>query len=216
MTEFTSKNKGIQFKINKSIHMIPSKDFPLASKNTKDLMFFHFENTDKVKDPKIIELFDSFEYRIGKCFDNARLLKEYLEGAGETNWDYYSGWLFPIKGYPVFHAWLVKDKYILDYLNYTISEEIADKLKDAKSDKEIRSIIINEQVALNELPPSEVKSCGKAHKEYLYIGTKDTYENSEKIFKSLSENHISYAKKGMNMKGLSSVQEELEEIRRKE
>lgn len=214
MIEFKTKNKGIQFKIGKSVHMIPSKEFPLATNRTRDIIVFNRENTKEVINERVIDVFNNYEYKLGRCFQNAEGLRKALKKEGILGWEYYSGWMFTTGGYPLFHSWLSKDEHILEYTNYFMSKDIADKLKEAKNQEEFRTIFAKEQASLNKLPNNEAKTCGKCHQEYMYIGMRDTFENSIRIFQSLDKSHISYQAKGMNMEGSSRLQEEIEELNR--
>lgn len=215
MTKFKIKNKGIEFKIGKAVHMIPSKDFPLSSKNTKNIKVFTNKNTKKIKNEKIQEIFNNLEYRLGKCFANARDLQAMLEKEGIQGWEYYSGWLFLPGGYPIFHAWLVKDDSVLEYTDFVFDENMNEKMKGIKTDEEQREILANEMVRKSKLPASETKTYGNVHMEHIFIGTKDTYENSRVIMEGFAPSHPSYSPKGMNLEGLSDLQLRIEEIKNK-
>lgn len=206
MTKFKKKNKGIQFKIGKAIHMIPSKDFPLASKSVKDIRIFHSNTTKQVENVDIEETFNSFNYQVGRCFENAKGLKDMLEKKGIKGWDYYSGWLFPIKGYPVFHAWLVKNNSILDYTDYSFDKSLLEKIKHVDNEEKLRELLSDAIVERNKLPSSKIKVFGKAHFEHFYVGTKDNFESSANIYTSLSSDHLSYSENGVRFGGLSDLQ----------
>lgn len=208
---FVEKKKGIQFKIDGTINMMPSKDYPLALKSKKDIKVFFKETTKEITDPKIKDIFDAFPYQIGKCFQNAEGLLEELKKEGIEEWEYYSGWLFPRKGYPVFHAWLGKEDMILDYTNPSLDIEVHKKaIQTVKSKEELREVYINWEMELNNKRPSEAKTFGRIQSDFVFIGTKDTFENSVRIFKSLDRNHSAYRKEGMSLNGLSDMQKEIE------
>ena len=209
MIEFKEKNKGLAFKYNGSKYMIPSAEFPLASKNKSNMETYLIENTSLVTDPKVIEIFNVFKYRVGKCYYNAWDLKLLLESNGINGWDYYSGWLFLPDELPIHHAWLIKDGQMLDYTNNLYDQEIIDLFtKEAPTTRnEYRRLIAEEIIRRDSEQASKYKVCGKVHEGYFYIGTKDTIENSQRLFYSISKNHVSYQSEGMNQDGFSETQE---------
>lgn len=209
MAIFREKNNGIEFRLKTAVHMIPSKQFPLASRNKSKIQVFHSETTELVQEDAVREVFDSFEYRIGACFWNANTLLKTLEQRGITGWMYYSGWLFPLDGYPVFHAWLVKDSYILDYTDSLFDEETMRAVEQIEDTQERRLFYAKMILERSKDLPSRNKVFGKAHYGNVYIGVQDSYENSLILFHKLDKNHPSYAEKGMSITNLSDLQQEI-------
>ena len=213
MSFIKMKNKGYEFLTHEKKIMIPSKEFPLANKNKKDIKIFIKDITEPVSDETIINIFNSIEIEIGKCFTNAQKLLLALENENIQGWEYYSGWNFVYNSLPVFHTWIAKDNQVLDFTNKISNKDLEEKIMSCSSALESRELFKNFLIEENKKKHSDSKICGQIHDNFLFIGTKDTYANATRIFSSLPKNHISYSQPGMNISGKSRLQNELEKCK---
>lgn len=212
MNEFKEKNKGLEFRINKAKHMIPSKEFPLSTKDKKKMEMYTWEDTEPVTDKKVIEIFNSYKFRTGRCFYNAFDLLQLLKSEGIEGWQYYSGWFFLPNNYPVFHAWLVNGRQVLDYSN-DMGSILKEKIGKFESNDEAREHIVIESVKRDAQPSSENKVCGQLHIGMVFFGSPDTFENALDIKTSLVDNHVTYRKDGMNQYGDSKANTMIKKIK---
>lgn len=82
---------------------IPSVYWPLSG----PYEVFSYENTYCIEDePKLVELFDSLEYKIGHCYHNTEQVAAAFRQAGQTI-KTYCGWAFINDTVPIHHCWAV-------------------------------------------------------------------------------------------------------------
>lgn len=82
---------------------IPSVYWPLSG----PYEVFSYENTCCIEDElKLVELFDSLEYKIGHCYHNTEQVAAAFRQAGKTI-KTYCGWAFINDTVPIHHCWAV-------------------------------------------------------------------------------------------------------------
>ena len=130
---------------------IPSMYYPLNDKYE----IFSIENTNPVKNPRVLEVFDSVEYQIGKCYANTLNLVSALQKAG-YNAKSYVGWLFTSKSdYPIHHCWAVLDNSVLDLsddFSVMFSEENKQNFNGMKTADDFREAFVSFQKAARNYP----------------------------------------------------------------
>lgn len=83
--------------------VIPTTYYPLNG----ECKVFHYKNTKRVTDQKILDIFDQVKYKYGFCYDNSERLVEELRKNG-FDAKPYVGWLFVSDSeYPIHHCWVV-------------------------------------------------------------------------------------------------------------
>ena len=104
--------------------IIPTAYYPLTNDKYE---IFTADNTKKVTDRELLNLFDKIPFKIGFCYTNTHNLCSVLKEAG-YNVKMYCGWLFVNIQIPVHHSWLVLEsedgKSVLD-LSDDISQMIS-------------------------------------------------------------------------------------------
>lgn len=91
--------------------IIPTEYYPLKDTNFE---VYHKNNCEEIKDKKVIEIFNSIEYRIGYCYQNSENLVNRLKENG-YNAKQYCGWLFiDNESIPNFHSWVILNNSLLD------------------------------------------------------------------------------------------------------
>lgn len=86
-----------------SVH-IPTEYWPLNG----PYEVFHSENTARVDIAEIYNIFDSVNYKIGRCYTNTKNLYGKLKEAG-FDVKTYAGWSFILEDIPIHHCWVVLD-----------------------------------------------------------------------------------------------------------
>ena len=210
MIDFKIKKRGVQVKVNGKVLMIPSKQFPVSKPSM--LVFQYHDNTEPITDPKIIEIFDSYQYRRGRCFANANDLLSMLQEAGYTDWEYVSGWMFQADNLPVMHAQLTDGKHVLDYSDDLMTPELIDFMMNNDDVDAHREKLIEYTLECAKHKPSEVKVCGQMHQYSVFIGSASNYEDTERWVKTITDEHISYRGGTMRAQELSVTQKRLNQI----
>lgn len=171
--EVIQKETRVCFKFDNNIINIPSRMYPLESDEYK---VFSSENTEDITDTKIIDIFDSLEFNIGRCFTNSEKLCAALNDA-RHNAVQYVGWVFIGDTFPVHHSFVVVNNHILDTVTFAISKDDAfyDKiayLPRERQYEEMSDYIIAQRAKLNH----EVLVFGRVGPQCIYIGSPATAE----------------------------------------
>lgn len=207
------------FTINeKSKYKIPSKMFPLSSKQ-KNAVFTE-DLTVPFENEVFFKLIDELSLEIGRCYTNTEKIRQVAEQLG-LNAYYFSGWIFRADDMPKHHAWLM-----IKHEDGTVS--IVDSLKEnlfRKSvefmpeniDEDIRKAyaLAVKEATIKYPRNSEQIIIGQVLNGFIYVGSEDSYRNAQKIYQDLVSkfpNHPAYKRDGDNIHGRSKLQEEMARI----
>lgn len=83
---------------------IPSAMYPMPK---REPVSFLRDNTVPCDDERVRAIFDSLPFRIGRCYDNAKILYDALTQAGIEGVDTYAGWIFIGDNQPAYHCFVV-------------------------------------------------------------------------------------------------------------
>ncbi|WP_252225284.1 MULTISPECIES: hypothetical protein [unclassified Clostridium] len=206
---------------NGDIVVIPSRKYPLKDK--KDINIFTSENTEKLNNNEIQKIYDSLDFKIGKCYNNMKLLSKALLDANITNFKVYVGWTMVSRNvYPVHHCFIVYDeKYLLDpnaQTNMLIFREYCERHPELQNDtNEMRLKMVKITREIEKLSFSKKSTFGKILDDnMLYIASECKAEEGEQIYIDLIQaypNHPIYQRHRMNAHGLSLVQQMIKNSR---
>lgn len=188
--------------------IVPTIQYPLNGK----YKIFHCENTEAVKDEKVLEIFDSVKYKIGHCYTNVGILVGRLQNAGYDAKS-YAGWLFTGKGeFPVHHCWVVLDgKSVLDLsddFTAMLSGKNADNFRKTMSKKEMAETIASFQMAARtQKNHIRCYPVGIPTGFLLYIGCECDPEEGRKIYQDLIKNFPNHdCERNCDNSGLNETQ----------
>lgn len=166
--------------------IIPTDYYPLNGKYE----VFTYANTEIIRDEKVLDIFDSVKYRVGKCYQNTLELVGKLKEAGYSAIPYV-GWAF-INSYevPVHHCWCVLNgKHLLDLGDeYTLlyDEENRKNFDGLQSKEEQMEVMVSFREWANLLPNrARCYPVGVATPPLLYIGCPCEPEEGRNIYRSL-------------------------------
>ena len=176
--EYEEKEKKVVVYINQETKVIiPSRLYPLEKENYRIVTP---DNTEPITDPKVIEIFDTLEVRLGECFSNAEKLTRALRDAGYPA-EQYVGWIFAGEGtYPVHHSFVMLENHILDNSVEFLKKDMADfyymQLKYRMSQDELRMYMIEQHQAKKDIKNHKKCNVGKCDSYYIYVGTEGSAE----------------------------------------
>ena len=166
--------------------IMPTEYYPMG----KDFEVLHYADTEIVEDENLLSVFDSVEYRIGRCYTNSRCLLDKLTAAGYDNVIPYCGFLFIGDNIPVHHSWLVLcnadgTKSVLDFADdLTLLYDRYKITKDMSKDEATDMLVdFGKAIRAEGLPNS--RRCypvGRPTPNILYIGSPCTPEEGIKIY----------------------------------
>jgi len=164
--------------------IIPTELYPLNNKP----VVFHYENTSRVTDERVLEVFDSVRYEIGHCYTNTLNLVSRLQ---ENGFDAksYVGWLFVGDNTtPIHHCWCVLGDSVLDLSDdYSVmySKENA-KNFEGKSYEECQLLIADFcAVARNYPNRQRCAPVGTPSPSFLYVGCECSPIEGREIYRKL-------------------------------
>lgn len=152
---------------NKKEIKIPSQKHPL----TRLPMIFNCDNTEPLNNELVQSIYDGFNPKIGRCYDNSEQLYQRLiqSGIEQKRLKIYVGWLFIFGGEPIHHAMIVlDDKYVLDYGVYQYFDDIA-ATADVIKPNGRKEFIQRLKSELEGKPHSQSRIFGKAIKSINYV-----------------------------------------------
>lgn len=203
------KNK-YQYETNCLKVKIPSQEYPLNS----DLDIFIYENTDILKDDKIIHLIDQIPYKIGCCYSNSNNIYNLLLKNNVYS-KIYVGWLLLGNSIPVHHCWIVyKNKYLIDISDdidcflYNLTKNHIDINSLSEKDQKDLLLDFTKHSILHK--NSERCHLGKVSYNNIYIGSQCNAEEGKRIFNKLLNkypNHPCLAK-NTDKNGMTPFQKE--------
>lgn len=147
---------------DKTIRM-PSAMWPVEG---LDSTVFTPDNTEPCTDKAIAAIFDKLPFRLGRCYDNAKMLADALAEAGIPA-KTYAGWLLFSNTVPTHHAVLVVNgNQLLDpsTRDYTSLPQLS---PDA-TETETRAAFVDWVAAMEKKPHSETAAFGKVHPGHIY------------------------------------------------
>lgn len=153
---------------------IPSAMWPLKGK--RDYCFFS-ENTIPCEDETIRSIYDSIEFRTGKCYANAEKLRQQLADAGYPA-KFFCGWLFVGSVLiPAHHAVVVIENKDGFMLFDPTALNIPRTLQEATGN-DARTAFVNWYKEMQSEPRSHYSTFGKAVEGYRYLMTETTYKDA--------------------------------------
>lgn len=185
--------------------VIPTSYYPLNGQYE----VFTQENTEMLKDEKVLALIDGVEYQIGHCYQNSRLIADTLVFNGYEA-ETYVGWLFVGDAIPIHHCWVKFKDSIIDLSDdfaVLFSKENAMHFQGVKSKEEYAEVLASfHQFVRERHIPNSVRCCpiGKPHSSLVYIGSVCEPEEGRKIYNQLitqypdHECHKNVGEDGMN------------------
>lgn len=179
------------FIINDKIHInglgerdivIPSQLYPL----TGSMTIFTANNTTPCDDEQLRQIFDSIPSRIGRCYENIRLLEDKLKATEQfkNRFTTYVGWMFIGENMPVHHAYMVVDnKYMLDFSPLSDLESLEAPVVMSKDG--IRELVADQVIKSLDKPNSEKAVFGQVQFDSLYVGSVCSPEKGIRVYKKL-------------------------------
>lgn len=166
--------------------IVPTVMYPLNGKHE----VFTYRNTKRVEDETILSCFDGVEYKIGRCYDNAKRLVESLRSAGIDAIPYV-GWAFVGAGEtPVHHCWVVVNgSSVLDLsddYSVMLGGENGKHFKDDQSIEDRRELIAAFQLAARKVKNRQ-RCCpvGTPTPFMYYVGSPCDPDEGRKIYQRL-------------------------------
>ena len=177
------KLRGEDKQFHKSI-IIPTSYYPLNGKAE----IFTYENTEQVKDEKVIEIFDKTKHWIGHCYTDSINLAKNLKECGHPA-KTYVGWLFTQEVEPIHHAWVMLGNSVLDLTDdYKVMfwGENGKNFEKAKTEQEYRELVVSFAAAAAKWKNSQ--RCGPIGQPtpfLLYIGSECDPDEGRAIYNDL-------------------------------
>ena len=163
-------------------NIIPTAMYPLNG----NYKVFTYQNTEEVKDERILEIFDRHQYKVGQCYSNTALLSNELLKEGYLV-KTYVGWLFVTDGIlPVHHCWTVlNNKYLLDPSDQFTMMLNNNFQNTEENDKAI--VRISEFIKITKNKPNSLicYPVGKPYHNLLYIGSECSPDIGKKSIRIL-------------------------------
>ena len=165
--------------------IIPTAYYPLNAKYET----FTYKNTERVTDEKVLKIFDKSNYRIGRCYHNAKELCDNLVKAGYDA-KTYVGWLFTaIEEYPVHHCWVILNgNTVLDLADDFTAMLFGENGKqfEGKSKEEGRELIASFQAAASNVANSvRCSPVGTPTPFLFYVGCECSADEGLTIYRNL-------------------------------
>lgn len=162
---------------------IPSQKFPLKNDHIK---IFHNENTENCHDKKVLNIYNSIDFKLGKCFNNTKMMIDIFNINEIKNVEAYAGWLFVGYDFPIWHSFCVyKENIILDFIS-----DLKHDTDIGKYDgKNIKGKYINFYKNQSQKSNIERFGAGQVDKLYLYIATKCSPDEAIGIFEKLQRSY---------------------------
>lgn len=205
-------NKVILKQTHSQTITIPSKMYPLQNKKT--IQFFHSATTEPLSDDNVIDVFDSIEFEVGRCYGNMEKLEEAFKQAGlGKDLQVFTGWMVMPNDPPIHHAWaMYKDVHLIDPAARIDHYELLQAQTERKPKEQLRKEIVKLQEQAEDADNHDIMTFGQSLPIFIYIGSETTPNEGRTVFNKLTQtypNHPSYAKEGMNQFGESTLQSQL-------
>ncbi len=200
-----------EFQIGNAKHRIGSKLFPITDR--RRIRVFAAENTSEINIPALAKKLDRIRYESGFCYTNS----SYVLRAGVSlalPVEFYAGWLFIGREYPIHHAWVVLCDSVIDMGFSRREMELlrqVDYSKPSWREKVAPEILRLERMNLS---PTTDRIFGKVPGQMIYVGCPDNAENARRAFRILVSRypgHPSY--RGTSLSRGSKLQQVLGSIR---
>lgn len=201
----------MNFTVDGVEYIIGSSLFPLRDILT--VKCFTFANTESFIHDDISKIIDINDFEIGHCYTNSEKIRLISDNFG-VEAVYYAGWVFLRNELPIHHAWCVIDgRHVIDMGFSDRDFRFQEKLKYDPNFRERYA----ENVAYRRANIRRSKDCvmGKVPESILYVGCPDDIESARKLYRDTIKrhpNHVSYAFKGMNAFGASTIQTMLKDM----
>lgn len=166
---------------------IPSQKYPVKGIP----IIFDRDNTEPINDERIKTIFDGFDPKIGRCYDNSdRLYQQLIQsGIEPKRLKIYVGWLFIFGGEPIHHSMVVvDDKHILDHGVFSYFDKYSNLADFSKRDKD-DELVQRLKEDLNGKTHSQTRTFGKGFKSLIYIVSVGTGAEGIQIRNKLLKAH---------------------------
>lgn len=166
--------------------VIPTAYYPLNGA----YRVFTKENSEMIKDEKLLSLINHIPYQIGHCYTNTENLSCLLRQNGyevET----YVGWLFVDDQTPVHHCWAVYQNSVIDLADdFTMmfGGKNAENFTNAKSMEEVTELIasFHRYVKEHNIPNSmRCYPIGEPTSFLVYVGARCEPQDGREIYNRL-------------------------------
>lgn len=211
--EIIINEDNILFRTQGIDYSIPSDLFPLSS---TQYIILNANNTEKLKNKRMAEIFNKQEYLIGRCYTNAETLYKLLlqKLVSKSHLKYMVGWLFIGPGIPIHHAMLLyKNKYVLD-----LSPILSGKYQKGYY-SDVRRMYPNcntQEVYMKwytkfQKEPNIIKGTfGKMKEDCFFIGCESTKENAIQLWNTLIDKYPDHpAYTNIDEDGTTPIQRQL-------
>lgn len=174
--------------------VIPTSLYPL---HNNDFDIFTNKSCTEITDKKVLKIFDSVEYQVGRCYTMADELKEKLVKAGYDA-KIYTGWMFAgCADTPMHHAWVVLDGNVLDIQDhYSVLYGMNGDIFKDKTTDECRELISDFHMYCQKNGISNSERChpvGVPSDLCYYIGCEvDCAQRGRDIYNRLVEEYPQY------------------------
>lgn len=199
------RNKDGSFK--KSC-IVPSATYPLSGAYE----IFHCKNTELITDENILSVFNSVEYKIGKCYTNTEQLLSALSAKG-IEAKSYVGWLFvSAHEYPIHHCWVVVNgKSILDLSDdYTVmlSGKNGANFQNINNVQEERQLLADFQTEAKKYPNSvRCYPVGIPTNFFYYVGCECDSNKGRSMYQQLMKEYPNHeAERNVDRNGYNKTQ----------
>lgn len=193
--------------------IIPTAYYPLNGK----CEVFTSENTKRVTDKTVLDIFDKVKYNIGWCYSNSAALTEELVKAG-FDAKTYVGWLFTeVTDYPVHHCWVILNgESVLDLgddFTQMLSGENGKHFEKAESVEEQRELIASFALAARSYPNSiRCSPVGTPTPFLLYVGCPCDAEKGKDMYNRLVRQYPDHeCQRNVDKSGYNATQRKMKE-----
>lgn len=173
---------------------------------------FTFKNTKVCEDTAVLEIFDSIKYRIGRCYQNSKRLRDALV-AGGYDAKTYVGWLFTsASDTPIHHCWVVLDGDVVldlsDDFTVMLGGENKKNFKpNASRGEAIEAIASFHQSAQKQKNSIRCFPVGLPTPFLLYIGSECEAERGVRIYNELVSSFPRHeCQRNFDQNGLNATQ----------
>lgn len=212
--EFLMQEEKTTFKLeNEELIEIPTQYYPMPKDSILEIQYRGFT---PIRDARILRIIDETSLKIGRCFENSHHLCTALKKNGYDA-RYFTGWLFPRGGKPIFHAWVILlhdgEKHFIDSTFMKILDATTKKLEARNNkkvvmseDREDMASLFMEQMKKKKRNTDRIYS-GTPISGSIYFGSESTKEEAFTLYQELIKlkDHPSY-QGGMKLGGDSLFQ----------
>lgn len=187
--------------------LIPTAYYPLNGK----FRVFNNQNTRRLADPEVAEIFNSIPYRIGFCYQNTQMLTDALTAKGYDAHSYV-GWLFTADSEcPIHHCWCVLENDIVldlsDDYTLMLSGQNGENFK-GKSKEEAQELLADFREAARNVPNSiRCSPVGIPTSIFYYVGSECDPEQGRRIYNMLVAEYPDHeCQRNCNRDGINQTQ----------